>query len=87
MLNLNTIAALAVGLIGWLQSITRVLFNSIFMSHVLFVQDVLWVGSEINADNYPFVVYVIKFLVTQNVTLNNNEHNLRTTEGIGYVVR
>jgi hypothetical protein len=55
MLNLNTTAALAVGLIGWLQSITRVLFNSIFMSHVLFLQDVLWVGSEINADKYPFV--------------------------------
>lgn len=31
------------------------------MKHVLFLQDVLWVGSEINADKYPFVVYVIKF--------------------------
>lgn len=56
------------------------------MSHVLFLQDVLWVGSEINADKYPFVVYVIKSLVTQNVTLNDNEYNERTTEGIGNVV-
>jgi len=86
MLNLNTIAALAVGLIGWLQSITRVLFNSIFMSHVLFLQDELWVGSENNADNYPFVAYVIKFLVTQNIILNNNELKFRTTEGIVCVV-
>jgi hypothetical protein len=86
MLNLNTTAALAVGLIGWLQSITCVLFNSIFMSHVLFLQDVLWVGSEINADKYLFVVYVIKILVTQNKTLNDNEYKERTTEGIGYVV-
>jgi len=55
------------------------------MSHVLFLQDVLWVGSEINADKYSFVDYVIKFLVTQNVTLND-EYNESTTEGIGYVV-
>jgi len=41
MSNLNTTATLSVGLIGWLQSITRVLFNSIFMSHVLFLQNVL----------------------------------------------
>jgi hypothetical protein len=54
------------------------------MSHVLFLQDVLWIGSEINADKYPFVVYVIKYLVTQNITLNDN--NEGTMERIGYVV-
>jgi len=85
MLNLNTTAALSVGLIGWLQSITRVLFNSVFMSHVLFLQDVLRFGSEINPDKYPFVVYVIKFLVTQNITLNY-EYEKRNMEEIGYVV-
>jgi hypothetical protein len=86
MLNLNTTAVLSVGLIGWLQSITRVLFNSIFMSHVLFLQDVFWVGSEINADKYLFVMYVIKFLVNQNITLNYNEYEERTMEKVGYVV-
>lgn len=86
MLNLNSTAALPVGLIGWLQSITRVLFNSIFMSHILFLQNVLWVGSEINADKYLFVVYVFKCLVNQNITLNYNEYEERISEEIGYVV-
>ena len=85
-LNQNTTAAVAVGIIGWLQSITRVLFNSIFMRHVLFLQDVLCVGSEINDDKYSFVVHVIRILVTRNMMLNDNEYNEWPTEGIGHIV-
>jgi hypothetical protein len=56
------------------------------MSHVLFLRDVLCFGSGMNADNFSFLVYVIRFLVTQNTTLNDNDYNERAMEGIGYVV-
>jgi hypothetical protein len=56
------------------------------MSHVLFLREVLSVDSGINTDNFSFVVYVIRFLVTQNMTLNDSQYHERATEGIGYVV-
>jgi hypothetical protein len=40
------------------------------MSHVLFLRNVLSVDSGMNTNNFSFAVYVIRFLVTQNMTLN-----------------